>query len=37
VTCRVFAKPYNLDEVITELDNQIVTKSAVLSTQRMRS
>jgi DNA-binding NtrC family response regulator len=37
VTCRIFAKPYSLDDVITELDNQIVTKSAVLSTRRMRS
>jgi len=36
VACRIFVKPYNLDNVIAELDNQITSKTTALSGNRMR-
>ena len=36
-TCRTFAKPYRLGDVIAELDNQIKAKDAGLSARSVRS
>ncbi|MBD9650299.1 response regulator [Ensifer sp. ENS09] len=37
VVGRIFAKPYSLDNVIAELDDQIRAKGTVLPSRRMRS
>lgn len=37
VAGRIFAKPYSLDNVIAELDDQIRAKGTVLPSRRMRS
>lgn len=37
VACRIFAKPYSLDNVIAELDNQIMASAITLFARRIRS